>query len=80
MDWPGCAGILLYVVTSQMYPYCTSAISQCTGQLRQIFNYLHLRETQCNSMPFGAAWAYYGKVLVVASAALWNSCVRSEVK
>ena len=24
----------------------------------------------CNSMPFGAAWAYYGKVLVLASAAL----------
>ena len=23
----------------------------------------------CNSMPFGAAWAYYGKVLVLASAA-----------
>ena len=22
-----------------------------------------------NSMPFGAAWAYYGKVLVLASAA-----------
>ena len=25
--------------------------------------------TFCNSMPFGAAWAYYGKVLVLASAA-----------
>ena len=24
----------------------------------------------CNSMPFGAAWAYYGKVLVLANAAL----------
>ena len=24
----------------------------------------------CNSMPFGAAWAYYGSVLVLASAAL----------
>ena len=23
----------------------------------------------CNSMPFGAAWAYYGNVLVLASAA-----------
>ena len=23
----------------------------------------------CNSMPFGAAWAYYGKVLVLANAA-----------
>ena len=23
----------------------------------------------CNSMPFGAAWAYYGKVLVLISAA-----------
>ena len=23
----------------------------------------------CNSMPFGAAWAYYNKVLVLASAA-----------
>ena len=25
--------------------------------------------TFCNSMPFGAAWAYYGKVLVLTSAA-----------
>ena len=24
---------------------------------------------QCNSMPFGAAWAYYGKVLALVSAA-----------
>ena len=23
----------------------------------------------CNSMPFGAAWAYYGEVLVLASVA-----------
>ena len=23
----------------------------------------------CNSMPFGVAWAYYGKVLILASAA-----------
>ena len=23
----------------------------------------------CNSIPFGAAWAYYGKVLVLASVA-----------
>ena len=30
----------------------------------------------CNSMPFGAAWAYYGKVLVLASVASWNSRVR----
>ena len=26
-------------------------------------------QSKCNSMPFGAAWAYYGKVLVLASAA-----------
>ena len=35
---------------------------------------------KCNSMPFGAAWAYYGKVLVLANAALLNGRVRSEVK
>ena len=23
----------------------------------------------CNSMPFGAAWAYYGKVLILTNAA-----------
>ena len=23
----------------------------------------------CNSMPFGASWAYYGKVLILVSAA-----------
>ena len=23
----------------------------------------------CNSMPYGAAWAYYGKVLVLANVA-----------
>ena len=34
----------------------------------------------CNSMPFGAAWAYYGKVLILANAALLNSRVRGEVK
>ena len=34
----------------------------------------------CNSMPFGAAWAYYGKVLVLVSAASLNGCVCSEVK
>ena len=47
------------------------------------FNYLHIQEiscksclfitvqfvVQCNSMPSGAAWAYYGKVLVLVSAA-----------
>ena len=37
-------------------------------------------KAHCNSMPFGAAWAYYGKVLVLASAALWNGPVRGEVK
>ena len=34
----------------------------------------------CNSMPFGAACAYYGKVLVLASAASWNGRVCGEVK
>ena len=29
----------------------------------------HQKENMCNSMPFGAAWAYYGKVLVLVSAA-----------
>ena len=28
------------------------------------------RGPPCNSMPFGASWAYYGKVLILASAAL----------
>ena len=30
---------------------------------------LWLGACNCNSMPFGAAWAYYGKVLVLVSAA-----------
>ena len=34
----------------------------------------------CNSMPFGAAWAYYGKVLVLVSAASLNGRVHGEVK
>ena len=34
----------------------------------------------CNSIPFGAAWAYYGKVLVLASVVSWNGHVRGEVK
>ena len=39
-----------------------------------------LRGVYCNSMPFGAAWAYYGIVPVLASAASWNGRVCSEVK
>ena len=31
-------------------------------------------------MPFGAAWAYYGKVLILATAALLNGHVHGEVK
>ena len=34
----------------------------------------------CNSMPFSAAWAYYGNVLVLVSAASLNGRVRGEVK
>ena len=34
----------------------------------------------CNSMPFGAAWAYYGKVLVLISVALLNGRMHSNVK
>ena len=36
--------------------------------------------TNCNSMPFSAAWAYYGKVLVLVNAASLNGCVHREVK
>ena len=36
--------------------------------------------TVCYSMPFGVAWAYYGKVLVLANAASWNGHVRGKVK
>ena len=32
-------------------------------------NKLLINKSKCNSMPFGAAWAYYGKVLVLASVA-----------
>ena len=31
-------------------------------------------------MPLGAAWAYYGKVLVLVNAASLNGRVRGEVK
>ena len=31
--------------------------------------YVYLWGRQCNSMPLGAAWAYYGKVLVLANVA-----------
>ena len=31
-------------------------------------------------MPFGAAWAYYGKVLVLVNADLLNGRVSIEVK
>ena len=38
------------------------------------------RKHSCNSMPFSAAWAYYGNVLVLANAASLNGCVCGEVK
>ena len=34
----------------------------------------------CNSIPFGAAWADYGKVLVLVNAASLNGRVHGEVK
>ena len=34
----------------------------------------------CNSMPFDAAWAYYGKVLVLVSVASLNSRMHGKVK
>ena len=34
----------------------------------------------CNSMPFSAAWAYYGKVLVLTNAASLNGRVCIKVK
>ena len=34
----------------------------------------------CNSMPFGAAWAYYGSVLVLVNVALLNSRMCGKVK
>ena len=35
---------------------------------------------KCNSMPFSAAWAYYGKVLVLVSVASLNGHMRGKVK
>ena len=40
----------------------------------------HPPEHPCNSMPFSAAWAYYGQVLVFANAASLNGCVHGKVK
>ena len=52
-----------------------------TTQFRQTTQEKNLeKEEKCKSMPFGAAWAYYGKVLVLASAALWNGCIHGLVK
>ena len=31
-------------------------------------------------MPFGAAWAYYGKVLVLVKAASLNGCICGKIK
>ena len=34
----------------------------------------------CNNMPFGAAWAYYGKVLVLTNVTSLNGRVHGKVK
>ena len=46
----------------------------------KVFRHKLTSKDDCNSMPFGAAWAYYGKVLVLANAASLNGRVRSKVK
>ena len=55
-------------------------VTSATGTPIKVLGVIKCPVTLCNSMPFSAVWAYYGKVLVLINVASLNGCVHGEVK